>query len=275
MLLSTAQGAEYVNEPHVVAHLMQLLVDGRVEVDSAKDLLDTYFFWAELVPSLTGRGINTNRHDQTFAGNWLGDKEVESRLAHSWRYDDIKGRLDQAKLVVKFVDQMHSLTQYASLWTAMPIIAILRNPIAVASSVRARGYFREPSTEPNHQPMRYENRGANIPTFVPEDLLPIWMDGTWEDRLYIPSLAYLRALSQASNLLLIRYDRVSKSDLFPLFSSLGLDPGPRTEEMLRTFRPEKPLPADTVNLPPRTTVFEEAMDLWRQWSRRADDEVNA
>jgi hypothetical protein len=275
VLLASASHAQYINEPHGLAHLVNVKARGGLSDSDFRELVSTYLFWDCLVPSLTGRSINTNEHDQTWAGHWLGSTGLQERLSRSWRFSDIEQHLAIQTLVVKFVDQSLSVLAASSQLSERPLF-LLRDPLAVASSVIDRGYYRDPDTLVNAQPLvsRHPD-GTRVPVHVPDDLAEIWVTGTQIDRCGISSLAHLRTLTGVSAGVIVDYARIhpdAGGQGREAMIALGLTPTSTTGDLESYFLPKRSVASiswDDFN----KSIRQELFDLWNLWSSRACTDV--
>ena len=247
-LLHSLLDTEFAYEPPFLSILMPLI--NEMDKEQWSLLFESYLFEELLVPMIAGRRLNYNKKDtRSSAWSALTEEEVLTKITTSWNRKKILSKVCENTLIFSMPNALPWISTLQQNYKTRVIIMV-RKPESVLASINTLGWYEKDEIiedEPRFFPLK-SNIKFNIPSWVPDE--------KEDDFLYMSSLEraifqytylYQKALSIQDGLF-IDYDKMllsPESYFKKVTSKLKLDYGPKTEEILNSFK--EPVKDRTIN----------------------------
>lgn len=148
-------------------------------------LFETYLLEDVFFPSIGGRRINLNRHDDSSIWKVKSADEIEERLSRSWSKNELIARAMEYQLAFKIPNVVPYLKSIQTLYPEMKVIATRRNYKTTLASLLKKGWFNTEAL----------NQGSIWPFTLSEgQCIPFWVDeedqGSWARMQEMERCAY-------------------------------------------------------------------------------------
>lgn len=278
-LIGSASDVEYAYEPALLHTLLPLVgpMQSAGQADAWKALFETYCYEELLLGLLAGRAFNLNPNDDSYAGNYYTNGEIEARLSRGFRKHELDDIASGHRLAIKTPGVLPDLVRVADLYPEMRLLVVVREPNDVLGSLLSRRWFDISPTSSGIYLWPYrEHRSVKIPRCIPRELDEWWVspDTTDLDRAATYLLTQWRACETARVTAFIDYDALVASpdaQAAHLFGRIGVDRGEKTTAVLSQLRPRpSPYPDLLAELAPklRDELVETGNNMRRQAAHR-------
>ncbi len=131
---------------------------------SSHALVDDYLYFDLLMPSLAGRNINLNPHDDSSIHHYKSKAFIENRLSRSWPSDVIHEANDNVTCLVKYPSYVNEIADFESKSFPTKKVYIVREPVGNVLSLLRKKWFSDSVIEGGVRGdfKRVENRNAPL-----------------------------------------------------------------------------------------------------------------
>jgi len=281
-LIGSASGVEYAYEPALLHTLLPLLdpMTRAGQSEAWKLLFETYCYEELLLGLLAGRSFNLNRHDDSYAGNYYMDEEIESRLSRGFRKHELDEIALGRRLTIKTPGVLPDLVRVAALYPTMQLVVVVRRPNDVLGSLLSRRWFDiSPEARGIYLWPYREHRSVRIPHCISEELHDWWISPSTADveRAATYLLIQWKACRDARRVCYVDYDMLVSdpdTEVARLFGRLGIDAGKKTSAVASRLRPRSSAYPDFLaKLPPQLggELIETAETMRREAGNREQE----
>lgn len=237
-LIHTFENVEFNHEPPMIFSLLPLI--NELPAEHWKLLFETYLYEDFFIDALCGRRINCNRADDSSIWNVKTEKEVNARLEKSVRKSDSESKGLNSHIAIKLPDITHYLPKLKSYYPDSKIVIVRRDAVGTISSMIDKRWFSDDNA--NHNLIwpfvRYNER--KIPYFVDTEDREKWCGLSEIDRCAYYYIKINKAADNIPGRIDLKYRKLldaPNETVNTLASKLGLNFGPRTQEVIEQIKP--------------------------------------
>ena len=182
-LVHSLDGISSEFEPPLLMSLIPMI--HKMESESWMLLFETYLLEDVFFPSIGGRRINLNQHDDSSIWKVKPTDEIKERLSRSWSKNELIAKATEYQLAFKIPNVVPYLKSIQTLYPQMKIIATRRNYKTTLASLLKKGWFNTEAL----------NQGSIWPFTLSEgQCIPFWVDeedqGSWARMQEMERCAY-------------------------------------------------------------------------------------
>lgn len=244
-LVASHLNVEYSFDPPVVHWLLAL--QDRIDIDAFDQLLQIYLYRDVFRGALSGRQLNFNRNDISFARKFKTDAELDHRLSNILDEWMIPAEEELFSLCIKVTDATFRLDSLQRSFPTMSFLGIVRNPYDAVNSIHKKKWFARGRSNSHIKyetlPFHYDPVLGAIPCWLAEEDIEFWLDANdWERA----SFYYIRAthalLEKSDNVSIVNYDWFVNHPVeleLQLQDSYGLIETSFTQKILESIKPKR------------------------------------
>lgn len=240
-LINSFTDIEYSYEPPMLFSLLPII--DRIPADDFKLLLETYVYEELLTELVTGRGINTNRNDDSCIYKTKTEADIQTRLKTAWSKSASIPVAAKRRLAFKMTDTTSCLSKLQAWYPGMRIVLVHRHANAVIDSVVRKGWYSDESlSRPGILWPSVRAQGADFPSWIPQDRYGDWRKWSEAERAAFYFITILENIPKVSNPIWLSYDSLvedPRGEVARLAASLGATFGPLTEGLIGGIRPSR------------------------------------
>lgn len=240
-IIHSLSDVEYCFEPPVLFSLFSLI--NTMPADQWKLLYETYLYEEFYINALAGRSINCNHSDDSSIYRVKSEEDVNERLSKSMGKLEAETHGANSVIAYKMPDIVSRIPLLLNYYPSTRVVIVNRGPVETLNSLINKEWFTEENANSNLLwPFAIYN-GKQIPFWVSEEDHADWDAMSPLERAAYYYIEITRNIPKISNRIDINYDKLVADPLNTvkiLADTLGLNFGPKTEEIISTIKPTTP-----------------------------------
>ena len=124
-ILGSMKEVEYFYEPELLFSLMPSI--NKIDKKIWSILFETYVVEDLFFNNLTGRKINLKKFEESYIGNYLSKKNINTRLSSLLKKKNLSKKLNKTKIVIKIPDCIKYFHQYQKIYKKNKFIILRRD----------------------------------------------------------------------------------------------------------------------------------------------------